>query len=173
MPKAWTPTSPPVAPPRACCGRSTIAWSTRDLDLVIQTGARHPAWKTLDDLTWELRLRQGVTLPQRRAVQRRRGQVQLRALRRSRRSRTATRRCSSPSPTSRSSTRYTVRVKTSEPFAELIETLAWYVEMLPPKAGADPAAMAKKPIGTGPYKFVSWTPERQVRCRSGRSALQR
>ena len=53
---------------------------------------------------------------------------------------------------------YTVRVKTSEPFAELIETLAAYVEMLPPKAAADPNLVASQPIGTGAYKFVSWTP---------------
>src|SRR5262249_58142320 len=53
---------------------------------------------------------------------------------------------------------YTVHVKTTEPFAELIETLASYVEMLPPTAAADPAAVAQTPIGTGPYKFVSWTP---------------
>jgi peptide/nickel transport system substrate-binding protein len=30
--------------------------------------------------------------------------------------------------------------------------------MLPPKAAADAAEFIKKPIGTGPYKFVSWTP---------------
>jgi len=52
----------------------------------------------------------------------------------------------------------TVNVKTSEPFAELIEVLAGYVEMLPPRAAADPAAVARTAVGTGPYKFVSWTP---------------
>jgi peptide/nickel transport system substrate-binding protein len=53
---------------------------------------------------------------------------------------------------------YTVRIKTSEPFAELIETLESYVEMLPPKAAANTAAVAQTPIGSGPYKFVSWSP---------------
>ena len=67
----------------------------------------------------------------------------------------------------------TVRVKTTEPFAELIEMLASYVEMLPPKAAADAAACGKKPIGTGPYKFVSWTPNDKLRGRGGRLALER
>jgi peptide/nickel transport system substrate-binding protein len=30
--------------------------------------------------------------------------------------------------------------------------------MLPPRAFADPSAAASQAIGTGPYKFVSWTP---------------
>jgi peptide/nickel transport system substrate-binding protein len=62
---------------------------------------------------------------------------------------------------------YTVHVKTSEPFAELIEILAQYVEMLPPRAAADPAAVAQTPIGTGPYKFVSWTPNDRFVVQAG------
>ena len=108
----------------------------RDLDLTIQPGLAM-SWSTLDDNTWELKLRQGVTVPQRRAVRRRRRQVQLRPIRRSDHQERLRHPAQARQRASTWSTRYTVRVKTTEPFAELIETLASYVEMLPPKAAAD------------------------------------
>jgi peptide/nickel transport system substrate-binding protein len=54
---------------------------------------------------------------------------------------------------------YTVRVTTKDPFPALLENLAYGVYMGPPdtmqKQGAD---FFKSPVGTGPYKFVSWAP---------------
>src|SRR5262249_1972371 len=53
----------------------------------------------------------------------------------------------------------TVRVVTKEPFPALLENLAYGVYMGPPdtmkQQGAD---FFKKPVGTGPYQFVSWAP---------------
>ncbi|MDQ0205742.1 glutathione ABC transporter substrate-binding protein [Alkalicoccobacillus murimartini] len=65
---------------------------------------------------------------------------------------------------------YTVRFHLSEPFASLPAHLAQYGgSMLSPEVieedneavanGADPGSVvAEKPIGTGPFKFVSWNP---------------
>jgi len=128
----------------------------RDLDLVIKPSLA-TAWKILDDNTWEFTLRQGVSFHNGEPFNADAVKFSFA-------------RYVDPNVKNGYSTLlkpvsevqvldpYTVRVKTSEPFAELIETLASYVEMLPPKAAADPAAVAKTPIGTGPYKFVSWTP---------------
>jgi ABC-type oligopeptide transport system substrate-binding subunit len=53
----------------------------------------------------------------------------------------------------------TVRITTKDPFPALLENLAYGVYMGPPdtmqKQGAD---FFKQPVGTGPYKFVSWAP---------------
>jgi peptide/nickel transport system substrate-binding protein len=128
----------------------------RDLDLAIKPSLA-TAWKILDDNTWEFTLRQGVSFHNGEPFNADAVKFSFA-------------RYVDPNVKNGYSTLlkpvsevqvvdpYTVRVKTSEPFAELIETLASYVEMLPPKAAADPAAVAKTPIGTGPYKFVSWTP---------------
>src|SRR5215472_17533330 len=128
----------------------------RDLDLVIKPSLA-TAWKILDDNTWEFTLRQGVSFHNGEPFNADAVKFSFA-------------RYVDPNVKNGYSTLlkpvsevqvldpYTVRVKTSEPFAELIETLASYVEMLPPKAAADPATVAKTPIGTGPYKFVSWTP---------------
>jgi len=40
--------------------------------------------------------------------------------------------------------------------------LAYYIVIVPQAAYADPAAFASNPIGSGPYKFVSWTPDVSV-----------
>ena len=101
----------------------------RDLDLVIQP-ALATGWKNLDDLTWELRLRQGVTFHNGEPFN---GDAV----------KFSFARYVDPSIKNGYSTLlkpvtevqvvdpYTVRIKTSEPFAELIETLGRYVEMLP------------------------------------------
>jgi len=54
---------------------------------------------------------------------------------------------------------YTVKVTTKDPFPALLENLAYGVFMGPPHAmqtqGDD---FFKNPVGTGPFKFVSWSP---------------
>jgi peptide/nickel transport system substrate-binding protein len=128
----------------------------RDLDLALKPGLA-TSWKALDDSTWELTLRQGVSFHNGEPFNADAVKFSFA-------------RFVDPAIKNGYSTLlkpvtdvqvvdpYTVHVKTSEPFAELIETLAAYVEMLPPKAAADPAAVATTAIGTGAYKFVSWTP---------------
>lgn len=49
----------------------------------------------------------------------------------------------------------TVEVKTSIP-VPLLPTLMSYLGV--GKAPADPSQLSREPVGTGPYKFVSWTP---------------
>ncbi|MEJ5200135.1 MAG: glutathione ABC transporter substrate-binding protein [Anaerolineae bacterium] len=57
---------------------------------------------------------------------------------------------------------YTVKFTTSEPFGAMIATFAHpaggIVSPAAAKQGADAPAFGKKPVGTGPYKFVEWVP---------------
>jgi peptide/nickel transport system substrate-binding protein len=129
---------------------------TRDLDLALKPGLA-TNWKALDETTWELKLRQGVTFHNGEPFNADAVKFSFaRYIDPAIKNGYAT--LLKPVSDVQIVDPYTVNVKTSEPFAELIETLAGYVEMLPPKAAADAGAVASKPIGTGPYKFVSWTP---------------
>jgi glutathione transport system substrate-binding protein len=57
---------------------------------------------------------------------------------------------------------YTVKFTTSKPFGAMLATFAHpaggIVSPAAAKLGADAPAFGKKPIGTGPYKFVEWVP---------------
>ncbi len=128
----------------------------RDLDLKIQPGLAL-SWKTLDDNTWELKLREGVKFHNGESFDAEGVKFSFaRYVDPSIKNGYAT--LLKPVAEVQVVDPATVRIKTSEPFAELIETLASYVEMLPPKAAANAAEFVKQPIGTGPYRFVSWTP---------------
>jgi peptide/nickel transport system substrate-binding protein len=51
----------------------------------------------------------------------------------------------------------TVRLILSEPAPYLLAQIALYLGMLPPEYASDPANdITSAPIGTGPYRFVSW-----------------
>lgn len=52
----------------------------------------------------------------------------------------------------------TVHIKTDGPFALLMEVLASFVEMMPKAITSGEVDPAEEPIGSGPYKFVEWTP---------------
>lgn len=52
----------------------------------------------------------------------------------------------------------TVRIKTDGPFALLAEVLAGYCEILPTAITSGEVDPGQQAIGTGPYKFVEWTP---------------
>jgi peptide/nickel transport system substrate-binding protein len=128
----------------------------RDLDLKIQPGLAL-SWRTLDDNTWELKLREGVKFHNGEPFDAEAVKFSFaRYVDPSIKNGYAT--LLKPVTEVQVVDPATVRVRTSEPFAEMIEVLASYVEMLPPKAAADAAEFVKQPIGTGPYKFVSWTP---------------
>lgn len=57
---------------------------------------------------------------------------------------------------------YTVKFTMSEPFGAMLATFAHpaggIVSPAAAKQGADAPAFGKKPIGTGPFKFVEWVP---------------
>jgi peptide/nickel transport system substrate-binding protein len=54
---------------------------------------------------------------------------------------------------------YTVKITTKDPFPALLENLAYGVFIGPPKAmQAQGDDFFKNPIGSGPYRFVSWSP---------------
>jgi peptide/nickel transport system substrate-binding protein len=128
----------------------------RDLDLKIQPGLAL-SWQVVNDTTWELKLRQGVQFHNGEPFDANAVKFSFaRYVDPSIKNGYAT--LLKPVSEVEVVDASTVRIKTSEPFAELIEVLASYVEMLPPKAAADAAEFVKKPIGTGPYKFVSWSP---------------
>ncbi|HEV7664326.1 MAG TPA: ABC transporter substrate-binding protein [Chloroflexota bacterium] len=128
----------------------------RDLDLSLKPGLA-TSWKTLDDNTWQLTLRQGVSFHNGEPFNADAVKFSFaRYVDPTIKNGYAT--LLKPVTEVQIVDPYTVNIKTSEPFAELIETLAQYVEMLPPKAAAEPNAVASRAIGTGPYKFVSWTP---------------
>jgi peptide/nickel transport system substrate-binding protein len=52
----------------------------------------------------------------------------------------------------------TVRIKTDGPFALLAEVLASYCEIMPAAITGGEVDPAQEAIGSGPYKFVEWTP---------------
>ena len=128
----------------------------RDTDLKIQPGLA-TSWRALDDTTWELKLRESVRFHNGEPFDAEAVKFSFaRYVDPAIKNGYAT--LLKPVSEVQVADPYTVRVKTSEPFGEMIEVLASYVEMLPPKAAADAAEFVKNPIGTGPYRFVSWTP---------------
>src|SRR5690606_29150248 len=52
----------------------------------------------------------------------------------------------------------TVHIKTDGPFALLMEVFAMYCEMMPKAITSGEVDPAVEPIGSGPYRFVEWTP---------------
>jgi len=58
---------------------------------------------------------------------------------------------------------YTVRIVTAKPAANLLYDLANHANFIVPKALIDSGHdFASKPVGTGPYTFVSWTPSEKL-----------
>ena len=128
----------------------------RDLDMGIKPGLA-TSWKTLDDNTWELKLRQGVKFHNGEPFDANAVKFSFaRYVDPSIKNGYAT--LLKPVSEVQVVDDYTVHIKTNDPFAELINTLSEYVEMLPPKAAAiaNTDSFLKNLVGTGPYKFVSW-----------------
>ena len=60
---------------------------------------------------------------------------------------------------------YTIRVHTKKPWPLFTPSMTFAQSgMLPPKesAGKETADLSKKPIGTGPYKFVRWSKDEEI-----------
>lgn len=53
-------------------------------------------------------------------------------------------------------------IRTSRPDGLLLYRLAAFVLIVPPRAAADPKSFGLKPIGTGPFRFVSWVPGERI-----------
>ncbi|MEC0227441.1 glutathione ABC transporter substrate-binding protein [Paenibacillus alba] len=120
-------------------------------------------WKQVDDLTWEFKLRQGVTFHDgtpftAEAVKK----TMERAL---------DPKVNSPRASNFSMVKevkvvddFTVQFILSYPYAPLLSILASMEgSILSPKAIAEQAdKLSKNPIGTGPFKFQSWTPGQEM-----------
>lgn len=58
---------------------------------------------------------------------------------------------------------HTVVLETREPFGPLLYNLTHYsIAFISPRALREGVDVARQPVGTGPYRFVSWTPKEAV-----------
>ena len=58
---------------------------------------------------------------------------------------------------------YTVKFHLKQPNPLLIPLLPWHLAILPPKyVSENRKTWGRKPIGTGPYKFVEWVPNERI-----------
>lgn len=136
---------------------------TRDKTGKLQPGLA-TSYKSIDDKTWEVKLREGVTFHNGEpftgeAVKYSFGRVldpALKSVHASALSVLAGVEVVDP---------HTVRIMTKAPDPSLPGRLSMqYGQMLPPKYAAEvgPEGFAKKPIGAGPFKFVSWVKDDAV-----------
>ncbi len=121
------------------------------------------SWRVLDDLTWEFKLRKGVTFHNGEPFNA--ASVQFAFGR-------------SGDPRIKGSDRtaeqifldrveivddYTVRLITKKPAPSMLSRLFEFA-MLPPKYYSEnpPSAVARRPVGTGPYKFAEWVKDDHI-----------
>ncbi len=58
---------------------------------------------------------------------------------------------------------YTIKFHFKQPNPLLISLLPWHLAILPPKyVSENRATWGRKPVGTGPYKFVEWVPNERI-----------
>lgn len=133
----------------------------RDLQTI--SPALATEWERLDDLTMQFKLRQGVSFHNGEPFN-------AEAVRYS-----VLRPLSDETPGDSRSTysiiadvevvdEYTVNVKTSQPDPALLARLTgFHMTIVAPKwAAQGPETVAKEAVGTGPYKFVSWSPNEDL-----------
>jgi peptide/nickel transport system substrate-binding protein len=137
----------------------TLTWVNDDLELEPQLAE---SWRLVDDLTWELKLRHGVTFHNDELFN---AQAVKFSLER-------TRELEGSLETFASDVElqsveivddYTVYIHTAEPAVSMIYELST-VEMLPPVyySQAAPEDLARNPVGTGPYRLTEWSPDGSI-----------
>jgi peptide/nickel transport system substrate-binding protein len=137
----------------------TLVWLNDDLELKPRLAE---SWWLMNDLTWELKLRQGVTFHNGEPFN---AQAVKFSLER-------TRQLGNSLETFASDVglqsveimdAYTVHIHTTKPAVSMIYELST-VEMLPPVyyAQTAPEDLARSPVGSGPYQLVSWDPDGRV-----------
>jgi peptide/nickel transport system substrate-binding protein len=133
----------------------TLVWLNDDLEPEPRLAE---SWSLVNDLTWQLELRQGVTFHNGEPFN---AQTVKFSLER-------TRELGNSLETFASDVTlqnveivddYTVRIHTAEPAVSIIYELS-NVEMLPPiyYAETDPKDLARNPVGSGPYQLAGWDP---------------
>jgi peptide/nickel transport system substrate-binding protein len=137
----------------------TLVWLNDDLDLEPRLAE---SWRLINDLTWELDLRQGVQFHNGEPFSAEAVRFSL--------ERTASLENSVETFANDVAFEYveiiddyTVRIHTAKPAVSMAYKLAT-VEMLPPLYYAEtaPEDLANSPIGSGPYRLVSWDPGGRV-----------
>jgi peptide/nickel transport system substrate-binding protein len=133
----------------------TLIWLNDDLELEPSLAE---SWRLRNDLTWELRLRQGIRFHNGEPFDARSVKFSLER----------TRQLENSLETFASDVAlqsveivddYTVRIHTAQPIAAMVYELST-VEMLPPVYYAQTALedLARNPVGSGPYQLVGWDP---------------
>ncbi|MBI4245550.1 MAG: ABC transporter substrate-binding protein [Candidatus Rokubacteria bacterium] len=57
----------------------------------------------------------------------------------------------------------TIKIQFTQPYPILISLLPWHLPILPPKyVSENRATWGRKPVGTGPYRFVEWIPNERI-----------
>jgi peptide/nickel transport system substrate-binding protein len=138
----------------------TLVWLNDNLDLEPRLAE---SWRLVNDLTWELELRQGVTFHNGEPFN---AQAVKFSLERTTQLENSLE--TFANDVALQSVEiiddYTVRIHTAEPAVSMIYELST-VEMLPPTHYAQTAALqdlARNPVGSGPYQLISWAPGGRV-----------
>jgi peptide/nickel transport system substrate-binding protein len=137
----------------------TLVWLNDDLELEPRLAK---SWSLVNDLTWQIELRQGVTFHNGEPFNAQAVKLSLER----------TKLLGNSLETFASDVTlqnveivddYTVRIHTAEPAVSMIYELST-VEMLPPIYYAQPGLeeLARNPVGSGPYQLVSWEPDGSV-----------
>ena len=137
----------------------------RDQNLKIVPALAAEMPKLVAPTVWEIKLRRGRQVPQRRGLQRGLGEVQPGAPGQPGQQAARLARPSRPIDRVEIVDPYTVKVHTKKPWPVFVAHHALrQAAMYPPKeyAGKDTACISKNPIGTGPYKFVRWSKDEEI-----------
>lgn len=125
------------------------------------------SWATVNDRTWRLELRKGVTFHNGERFDARSVKASI-----SRFVDPATKNSFAnnlkPVENVEIIDDYTVNIHTKEPFPDLMEVFARFCPMIPPSGYQGRLDLSKTPVGTGAYKFKEWRPgERLVVSAAG------
>lgn len=120
------------------------------------------SWRALDNLTWEFKLRPGVRFHNGEPLN---AEAVKFSIERSRdHAKSLQKAYVSLIKEVRPVDDLTVRIITSEPAPDIIAMLANNIYILPPRYAREVGdeGLARKPVGTGPYRFVEWVRDDRV-----------